>query len=368
MARNTATMDLKKHPRTLTIVTSRMINNFDVLGIHYPLDNGVELRFHRHPQVNIRGDKVAYNFDIMIGNGKEEGFKFVDALPPHRYIELRRYDKFTQAIRLLRGYNQYRLENPTQTHDMGFVPVPTWFVGMDGTRSFPVTQGKVVVKPTDGARGIGQFVVDTDKVNLHQLNTKLDEYLKADDYNAEKFQAMLDKFEGHVTYHSVAENEPFEGLKAMAAEGAVVQSFIPKIVAEYRVLTNVDGFPTYFQKRRVRDPASTFPQATGGGDLIDMDAVVLNPLDDGPAQELFEYLCSEVIGPMNSIDLFVTDAGSWGIFEYCNQFGVTGIPSKIAEKLHLEFVYKAVHAFLVSESDNPSPEHATGIKHMEPSI
>ena len=88
--------------RVITVVTDPLINNFDVLGVSYKLSDDIEIRTHRHPQINIRGTEVSYNFDIMITNGvANEGFVFHNVLPDHRCVKLPRYDKFTQAIRQL---------------------------------------------------------------------------------------------------------------------------------------------------------------------------------------------------------------------------------------------------------------------------
>lgn len=337
--------------RVITVVTDPLINNLDVLGASYNLSETVEVRIHRHPQVNIRGTDVSYNFDIMISNGGNcEGFNFGNVLPDHRYVKLARYDKFSQAIRLLNACEEYRQQNDTSDSLFcKFIPVPTWFVGINGSRSFPNVTGKVVIKPQDGARGIGQFVVDTSHVNLHQFNKKLDKYLTTD-HSDEAFKKFLDGFNDHVTYYSRDEDTPGEGLQCLKTQGGIVQSFIPNVSAEYRVITGADSRPVYFQRRQMRDVESAYPQATGGGDVIDVSANRDNPFDtDMQAKKLFDYLCQTVIGPLNSIDLFITNDGHWGIFEYCNQFGVSGIPAAVAEKIHADFMLNIVTTFVMTE-------------------
>lgn len=343
---------MPKTRRILTVITDHFINNLDVLGINYKLSDEIELRIHRHPVVNIRGTEVSYNFDIMISNGgPNEGFNFGNVLPSHRYVKLARYDKFTQAIQLLNALEDYRAIHKSATVlQAKFLPVPTWFVGINGNRSFPNVTGKVVIKPQDGARGIGQFVVDTLYINLHQFNKSLDKYLEGE-HTEEAFQKFLDGFKGHVSYYSRDEDKPGEGLECLKEQGAIVQSFIPDVTAEYRVITGAGGEPVYFQKRRFRDENSAYPQATGGGDIIDVDARCTNPLaKDVEANALFQYLCRNVIGPLNSIDLFITHDGHWGIFEFCNQFGVTGIPAGIAENIHAKFMENVVASFFAGEN------------------
>lgn len=344
---------MTKQKRILTVVTDPFINNLDVLGVSFKLSDEIELRIHRHPQVNIRGTDVSYNFDIMISNGgNNEGFNFGNVLPAHRYVKLPRYDKFSQAIKLLNAYEAFRHENDnTAGLRAKFIPVPTWFVGLNGNRSFPNVNGKVVIKPQDGARGIGQFVIDTKYINLHQFNKSLDKYL-AGEHTTEAFQKFLDGFEGHVSYYSRDEEKPGEGLECLKTQGGIVQSFVPDVSAEYRIITGADSKPVYFQRRKVRDEESAYPQATGGGDVIDVQANRDNPFDSDPqASKLFDYLCQKVIGPLNSIDLFITNDGHWGIFEFCNQFGVSGIPAAVAEDIHANFMKQVVADFI--EGENP---------------
>lgn len=343
---------MSKQKRIITVVTDPFINNLDVLGVSYKLSKDIEVRIHRHPQVNIRGTDVSYNFDIMISNGgNNEGFNFGNVLPSHRYVKLARYDKFSQAIRLLNAYEAYRHENDNAACLHGkFIPVPTWFVGLNGTRSFPNVSGKVVIKPQDGARGIGQFVIDTKYINLHQFNKTLDKYLVGE-HTTEAFQKFLDGFQGHVSYYSRDEDKPGEGLECLKTQGGIVQSFIPNVSAEYRIITGADSKPVYFQRRKVRDEDSAYPQATGGGDVIDVEANRDNPFESDPqASKLFEYLCQTVIGPLNSIDLFITGDGHWGIFEFCNQFGVSGIPARIAEDIHAKYMEQVVASFITGEN------------------
>lgn len=336
--------------RVITVVTDPLINNFDVLGVSYKLSDDIEIRTHRHPQINIRGTEVSYNFDIMITNGvANEGFGFHNVLPDHRCVKLPRYDKFTQAIRLLDAFDYFTQNYDVSSRLSKFIPVPTWFVGLNGNRSFPNVTGKVVIKPQDGARGIGHFVIDTKYINLHQFNKKLDKYLEGE-YTTEAFQKFLGGFEGHVSYYSRDEDMVNEGLLCLKTQGGIVQSLIPNVSAEYRVITGADGKPVYYQRRKVRDVDSDYPQATGGGDVIDVKANRDDPFTTAPeADKLFVYLCQNVIGPMNSIDLFITTDGHWGIFEYSNQFGVSGIPTEVAERIHAEYMRTVVEKFLKAE-------------------
>lgn len=45
---------------------------------------------------------------------------------------------------------------------------------------------------------------------------------------------------------------------------------------------------------------------------------------------------------ISSIDLFFYEDGCFGIFEYCNQSGVCGVPSKVVYSLHLYYVKNTI--------------------------
>lgn len=337
----------KKH--RVVVVMDRLINNFDVLGTHIHLTNDIEVLIHFDKRVNMRGTDVNFNFDIMISNDKHDGVPYDRLLPSHRYVPLPRHDKFTQAALIARW-------SETLKDTAMFKPVPTWYVGTDASRNLPATTGRVVVKPLDGARGIGQFVVDVDKVHLAHFQARLGDYIcgviTAEEGKKLSVAEFLERFQGAVTYHPGEENHDGEGLDSLRTQGAVVQSVIENVVVEYRIITGADATPVYVQRRGIREQTSVFPQATGSGyHLNPNDQCELEDVFGTPGSlEAFLELCRVVIGPMNSVDLFIMEDGRWGVFEFCNQFGITGLPSQVAEKIHREFLLSVVNNYLVIEN------------------
>lgn len=346
--------DVKPAKYTVTVVPNRLINNFDVLGCSIRLTEDIEVKFHRDPIINMDGTRIKANFDMYIGNGDAESERWRKMLAPHQFIDLPRYDKFTQALRLQRGIQAY--EKTDHPGDHGFIPVQTWFTGLNSGNNYPPVAGKMVIKPQDGARGAGQWLVDTNFVNLQYFSAKLTDFVSDVRSNGdevvvkEKLETFLAKFDGHVSYHSGGEHYATEGFTMLSDQGAVVQSLVPDIEHEFRLITGVDGSPVYCQRRKIRDNESKLPQATGGGFVIDHDAVMdWEDLLGSNRRHALRWLCQNVIGPMNSLDLFKTKDGGWGILEYCNQFGVSGIPQDIARDMHINYLYKVVKAYIAAE-------------------
>lgn len=340
---------MAKSNRTVIIANHPMINNFDVLGCALTLPDGTEVRFHDDPVMNIAGTTITSNFDLFISDDSAESRLHANMLDPRQVISLPRYDKMTQAIRLLRGFIKWADENKGVRGE--FRPLDTWFVGPRATRNFPLCNHKVVIKPRDGARGIGQFLVDLGFINLQHFIMNLRDYITSVREKRENtctFDEFMAQWQGKVSYHVGTERSQDEGLFALLDQGMVVQSLVPNVVSEWRIITGHDGEPVYCQRRTIRDRDSALPQATGAGDLVDSESIYdwEKVFVNDDQRRCFLHLCKNVIGPMNSLDLFVTENGDWGIFEYCNQFGVAGIPATIAYNLHHTFILKTVQAYL----------------------
>ena len=203
------------------------------------------------------------------------------------------------------------------------------------------------VKSLDGARGIGQFVVKTEHVNLNYFLSEL-KYTLSQELVDDTVPKFLERFEGNVIYGAGDENYVNEGLVTMRDQGYFVQSLVPDVKVEYRIITDTNSVPKYFQRRKVRDVDSAYPQATGSGSVVDKEAILTAEAfyaESNVSSAFFEHVCRTVIGPLSSIDVFIT-SGEWGIFEYCNQFGISGIPAAIVTDLHKEHLLKVIQGAL----------------------
>lgn len=325
------------------VVINSFMNNFGILhqGIEVA---GHRVFFHENPKMSVVDGEVFFNFDFMIGNGQEKVGESdaVAVVPSDRLFINRRYNKIEQALRI----NQFvdTQANKNKSSFSNFYKVRSWAHRQPyGVSHLVPAGGRVVVKPCDGARGIGQFLVDTTKIPLIVFVEALDLY-REDRLSKEAFFAELDKYPEAYKYAVAGEKSEDEGLKALRSQDFVIQSFVDNVVAEYRLITDHNGDITYCQQRTIRKTDTGFSQATGSesNSLLASDVVPITDVLNKQSHKDLNQLGREVIGPLSSIDLFVTEDGKWGIFEYCNQFGIKGIPYPITLDLHKRFIEKLI--------------------------
>lgn len=330
--------------KTVVVAIDPQLSNFAVLGTGGLMlthkDETYRVVVHNDPRVSIQGSESIFNFDIVI-NGDMKA-KWVDMLPSHRIGELKRYSKLVQAVQL-NQFAKYRI--PPES----FALVPTHRVGW-GTKNYPAVEAAVVIKPEDGARGIGHFVVAADLVNVNYFLDRLDYYL-SQDVNAPYWRStdeFLAQFDGAAQYYSGGEKHDGEGLEALREQGLLVQS-VMDVAVEYRLLTDLNGKIAYCQRRRFRDYRADYRQAIGSGGLDHRDLCTFEELPEAIDKDYLASIASALVGPMGSVDLFITKDNKWGIFEYCNQFGIDGVPMSTAHKLHTDYVAALVVEFIERE-------------------
>lgn len=319
------------------IVVSELMNNFGIVP-QGTIIGKKQVFFHNDPQVSIVDGTPSFNFDYMVSDGLMtiNGHDAESIVSSKRLFINRRYNKLQQAIRL----NNYAQEYHELPGFMSFVPVRSWAHRQTGGYTNLVhPQDKYVIKPNDGARGIGQILIDPVKIPFVVVVDALDRYVSAR-YTKEQFFEQLHKYDPSIKLTTAGENREDEGIKSLSNQGWIVQSFIDNVKAEYRLITDYKSDIAYCQKRAIRKVDDTFPQATGsdtnsiaGDDVLSIDTVLTSK-----RLAALQAMVKAVIGPLSSIDLFTTSNGGWGIFEYCNQFGIKGIPQEVTMKLHVDFL------------------------------
>ena len=328
---------------TIVVTVSDYRDNFNVLRPveHFMIgEEKVRVLFHRNPLISLDGGEPDFNFDIMIDNhrsalGANAEFRYRHVVPENRYNSLERLGKAEQSVVLNRAVSKLRMKTDN------YLPVKTYRASYNdnvATDHYSTAKGRVVVKPNDGARGVGHLVVDLEKTNWRVLNNKLGLLSLGHDI----WKEILDL--PGVSYHSITEYSQDEGKNSLIEQGYCIQGLVPDIKAEYRLLTDRDGNIVYIQKRGFKG-GEDYRQAIGSSPA-DTDQIA-TLADILPAQDVkaLRALAMNTIGEMSSIDLFITNSGKWGIFEYCNQFGTVGVPMDINRKLHLQYLEKAIANF-----------------------
>lgn len=330
----------------VTIAVPSTMNNFGILPQGVDI-LGKKVFFHNDPRMSIVDGETRFNFDYIItdGNVKIDGtFDAHDIVPAERVRLIKRFDKQTQTVRLNNFANeQQRKTKGAVPAYKDFVRLSTWFNTQPHSKMQLVDpDSMVIVKPRDGARGIGQFLIDPTIIPFVVFTEKLARY-RGDKITGEELLNDLRKIDPNLKYSTAGENYENEGLLCLKLQDFMIQSYVPNIKAEYRIITNGRGDVGYCQKRDIRKD-SAFPQATGSdtNSILADDVIPIKEVLSATQVKELNLMMREVVGPMSSADLFVTEDGRWGIFEYCNQFGIVGVPMKIARDLHKDFIAELI--------------------------
>lgn len=225
---------------------------------------------------------------------------------------------------------------------------PNSYFGKLGADRGATTPDRYLLKATHGARGIGQVLVSghippmglIKVVNNHrkQVVTALDESSVRP-----LGEVLKEVFGDSVVYNTHGELNPHEGVKQM--HSVFLQEYLPNISAEYRIITNAKGLPTYIQERnRV---GTDYKQAVGSNanDKIRR----LSPKDE-EWQVVYNEVKTQVVDkglvlPFHSMDIAYVD-GELYVLEYYSQFGIEGIPPSESTRIAQEYITHKVDEYM----------------------
>lgn len=324
---------------TVAYLNLDQINNHELLlpSIEittHILQDPIHVVVHRDPICQMTGSKVLTNYDFVV-------------TPEHqnhlvRNVVLERYSKLTQAARLSEAVRAAgRFPN--------FVPISCWdnrFSTHNDAESFRID--KVVIKALHGARGICQLLVsDVAKINkatlLNEFQKVMSEFndlpittINAEEYNEAFRQHLKAKFPYNALWAGLEQGDFANANSMMCPAHYFMQEYRSNILKEYRVLVGMDKELYCFERGLRTD--RPFAQATGTNKSIYTKSIPA--LSEQLEQELVDFLTTVIPG-MNSVDLvlFETPAGiQYGVFEYCNQFGMDVDDPAIFKKLHSDFI------------------------------
>lgn len=313
---------------TVCIDKPEMINQFNMIAPRFQ-NQWYDVSVHSDPKWVLQEGLPCFNFDILItGDAKWKGI-----VPDDRLFLLKRLSKTRQAIAI----NQFLRQ--AKTHKALIVPTYGSNFGDKYHPSYLGTEltGKIVIKPEDGARGLCHFVVDFDKVSVGPFLRDL--------YGATTIADMAEKYapHAHLSHGQAWDDE--ESQKVKEEGNFTFQRYVENIKAEVRILTNhVSDVGFACVRSRVGEE---YKQATSATTMLDHieelnDLELLSMFGDVGERDVFLKLLEEVIGPMQSVDLFFTEDGRWGICEYCNQYGIAGVPRQYAVSSIADFVVHCI--------------------------
>lgn len=215
----------------------------------------------------------------------------------------------------------------------GFTALETYSVNLGNARRYDartipcLDKKRWIVRPEHGARSIGQLIVDTKEVDMALVLNSLSPELFSGEH-------LIPGVIAHTGDESF-ENESVEILK----EGLFIQEVVENVAEEYRVIMGPNGEVETISTRE-RKPVNASYSAVDasskdrliyvrglsdpGANFLDQEGLAEFPL----ARSL---LCLPV--SYNSVDVFKRTDGTWGIFEFCNQFATFDIPVDVSSQM-----------------------------------
>ncbi|MNY04803.1 hypothetical protein D3C86_1375000 [compost metagenome] len=304
------------------------INQFNMIPPRFQ-SAWYDVSVHSDPKWVMQEGLPCFNFDILItGDEKWKGI-----VPADRLFLLKRLSKTRQAIAINQFLREAKTANalivPTYGSNFSDKYHPS-YLGTELT-------GKIVIKPADGARGLCHFVVDFDQVSVGPFLRDL--------YGATTIADMAEKYapHAHLSHGQAWDDE--ESQKVKEEGNFTFQRYVDDIQHEIRILTNhVSDIGFACIRNRIGD---VYKQATSATVMLENicsigDKQLVTLMGGQGELDVFKKLLEEVIGPMQSVDLFITKDGRWGICEYCNQYGIAGVPREYSVSSISDFVMHCI--------------------------
>ena len=323
-------------------------------------DIDVDVYLHRDiksDHIRVEDNVCKPNADIILTHGLTE----YPELPGVSIVKLKRHGKAKQQARLTdiyqsTGFKDLQLFNKLQA-------VATYSVDRESNHVHGDIADWVVLKPEHGARGMYQYLINAANLNPIQVYKYLleSETVRTPEEIATKFGTVDLKMGNNEKLRKEEIN-----MNIWENQNAVLQSFVPDIEVELRVLFSLTRYGTpllYIQRRDMND--ADFRQATGshgtGDDCIYWQChngcLVPQTVENKPQcdklpvniehlVEFLEQLVPHLDTLIGSIDIALTKEGQIYVLEYQPQFGTLGVPLGVVHRLHRYFLEYIIYDHL----------------------
>ena len=121
--------------------------------------------------------------------------------------------------------------------------------------------------------------------------------------------------------------------------------YIPNVAKEYRIITGHDSKPIYvIERKRVNsiedsDSYQEIVYLQAQSDEVYKSKRTLQGAGiSASIESQVVILLSTMKIPLHSVDLFVTEDGKWGIFEYAYEFGTKAVPTELLRDEAMKYV------------------------------
>lgn len=307
-------------------VTNSYNDTVTMVPVQTTMPSGHTAMFHSAPLVDFDGRHVIRNFDYHF-DFRLKGNRFHKDLLPNRYFHFPRLKRMTQYIKLFHFNEQA---------SGGLVPIfiPEFYTATQkhgehvAITNFSLPKSdKVVIKEQFGARGSNQVVVPSNMVTTLLKHSK---GLTMAEVKA-KFPDLI--YSEGTNMDAVFFNKPAD---------LFMSELVPKVKNEWRLL--VGGRRIYGRERMIKQ--GPYPQANLDHDVFPtVQTVNYSPIEEMFDKDLVDTLHAMVDFinlPLGSVDLFLTEDGRYGIFEYSTQFAFVGADNHFVRQLILDGMDKVL--------------------------
>lgn len=303
-----------------------------ILGHCFELDDK-RILFHRTEFATYSTSKIVVNYDINLevemGSGVPLSFESNNNTLECKISRLTKMDQQS----LLRTYYDNR---PIKSK---FIYIPTYDaqrynLNVESTsESECLYDDRFVMKPDSGSRGIGMVTIPCKSNMLSSACNVINNILMESNRDAEELI-----IESNYGYHSNREFKEYEGIEQLK-NSRLVQNQVKDIVREYRIITDAYSEVAFSSLRTLTDdpvlPQAVVGESSGNGVSI----------EEKETETLVSDIKQVISGlniPINSVDVFITESGHWGIFEFQPEYDNLGVDSVVLEDIHKGFICRLI--------------------------
>lgn len=309
---------------TIIAITNKYNDTVTMFPPSANLPNVGEVLFHSSPNLEFNGEKLERNFD----------YHFDFCMKPnrlHRQLIPDNYFHYPRQRRIDQYINTYKFNQMNNEELL----IPKFYSATQRTGEHVRSLNfglpdceKVVIKPQLGARGSNQIVCPTNMLTTvikHSKDKSLGEI-------KEMFPDLI-----------YTDNSDWDTIYFSDLTELFISELITGVKQEFRLL--VSGDKIYARERVIKQ--GPYPQANLEVGLWPTIPVVkYEPIRSYFSEELVSTLEDYVKSinlPFGSIDLFLTQDGRWGIFEYSSQFAFHGADPLFVRNMLLNAVDYTIH-------------------------
>ena len=311
-------------------VTNYFSDNITMLPVKAEIEGIGEVMFHQSPRVDFDGKNIVKNFKVHL-DFRLKRDTFHSQLLPNAYFHFPREKRMQQYINIFHS-NKQRAQNNTELF------IPNFYLSTERhgehvtvTNFALPTEGSLVIKEQFGARGGQQIVVPVNMLTSLLKHTKGLTMAEVKD----KFPDLI--YSESTNWDKVFFKKPTE---------LFISDLIPNVKQEWRLL--VGGDDIYGREREIK-PGSYRQANLELNKFHNVPEVKYEPIENMFDENLVNSLkdfVNFIDLPLGSLDLFLTEDGKYGLFEYSVQYGFHGTNPQFIRQLHLDGIRKVILKWL----------------------